>query len=282
MANMGTVAVSSAAARYKADGFFVHREPLIPGDLVRSAVEGMDALRRGEYETGIPPQPSYWNPGDDPAKLCKIEMPQVANRAIMELIRHPALGALAAEITGARMVQVWWVQLLLKPPSPPSPCRGQQRSGARGGGGAGTNIGWHQDRHYWQVWEEGSELFTAWVALSDVTAEAGPMRFVRGSHRWGLQHSDFYGQDHDALRTQIRVPDGETWEEVAALLPPGGISFHHCLTYHGSGPNLTNAPRRSFAVHMRTDRSAPVGGARQGLTQFIDDPAHCPVIYGQS
>ena len=59
-----------------------------------------------------------------------------------------------------------------------------------------TNIGWHQDRHYWQTWEEGSELFTAWIALSDVTAEAGPMKFVRGSHRWGLlSHSDFYGQE---------------------------------------------------------------------------------------
>jgi hypothetical protein len=78
-------------------------------------------------------------------------MPQVANRAIRELISHPALGALAAEVTGARRVQVWWVQLLYKPPTT--------------GGQGGTSIGWHQDRHYWQVWEEGSELFTAWVAL---------------------------------------------------------------------------------------------------------------------
>ena len=35
-----------------------------------------------------------------------------------------------------------------------------------------TNIGWHQDRTYWQEWDDGSELFTAWIALSDVTAEA--------------------------------------------------------------------------------------------------------------
>ena len=115
------------------------------------------------------------------------------------------------------------LQLLLKPPA---------RSE-----GAATNIGWHQDRHYWQVWEEGSELFTAWIALSDVTPEAGPMRFVRGSHRWGLQQSDFYGQDHEAQRRGIQVPTGHNWEEVPALLPPGGVSFHHNLTYHGSGPN---------------------------------------------
>jgi ectoine hydroxylase-related dioxygenase (phytanoyl-CoA dioxygenase family) len=256
----------SPADRYEADGFLVYTERVIPTNTVQRAIAGMEALRAGEYETGIPPQPSYWNPGDNPLKLCKIEMPQVANRAIMELVSHPALGALAAEVTGARRVQVWWVQLLYKPPAAP-------------GEAGGTCIGWHQDRHYWQVWEEGSELFTAWVALSDVTAEAGPMRFVRGSHRWGLQQSDFYGQDHEAQRREIRVPAGETWEEVAALLPPGGVSFHHNLTYHGSGPNRTALPRRSFAIHMRTEKSSPVDEVRKGLTQFIDDPAYCPVIY---
>src|SRR5690242_5831505 len=102
-------APATVRARYEHDGFLLAPEPIIPGGLVRRAVEGMDALRRGEYETGVPPQPSYWNPGDDPGKLCKIEMPQVANRAIMELIRYPALGALAAAVTGARWVQVWWV-----------------------------------------------------------------------------------------------------------------------------------------------------------------------------
>src|SRR5438874_275728 len=192
-----------ARLRYEADGFFLHPDPVLPVESVQRAVEGMDALRAGVYETGVPPQPSFWNPGDDPGKLCKIEMPQVANRAIMELVSHPALGALAAAVTGARWVQVWWVQLLLKPPN-------------RTDGGS-TNIGWHQDRHYWQIWEEGSDLFTAWVALSDVTAEAGPMRFVRGLHRWGLQASDFYGQDHDRQREAIHVPPGETWEEVPAL-----------------------------------------------------------------
>jgi ectoine hydroxylase-related dioxygenase (phytanoyl-CoA dioxygenase family) len=192
-------------------------------------------------------------------------MPQVANRAIMEVVSHAALGALAAELTGAEWVQVWWVQLLYKPPTRP--------------GGGSANVGWHQDRHYWQIWEDGSELFTAWMALSDVTVESGPMRFVRGSHRWGLQGSDFYGQDHEAQQREIRVPEGEHWEEVPALLPPGGVSFHHNLTYHGSGPNRTAEPRRSFAIHLRTERSAPVGGTRKGLTQFIDDPSYCPVIF---
>lgn len=258
---------STPKLRYETDGFYIHAEAVIPADLVQRAIAGMDAVRAGEYETGVPPQPSYWSPGDDPRKLGKIEMPQVANRALMELVSYPALGELAAAITGAEWVQVWWVQLLYKPPADPT-------------APAGTGIGWHQDWHYWQIWEEGSELFTAWVALTEVTPEAGPMRFARGSHRWGyLGSSDFYGQDLDALREAIPVPAGAAWEEVPALLPLGGVSFHHNLTYHGSGPNRSAAARRSFALHMRTQNSRPVGGVRKGLTQFIDDPAYCPIVY---
>ena len=158
---------SSARQRYEADGFYIQAEPVIPDGLLAEAVRGMDAIRAGEYATGVSPRPSFWSPGDDPRKLCKIEMPQVTSRAVMDVVSHPALGALAAAITGAEWVQVWWVQLLYKPPTD-------------GDGLVGTHVGWHQDRQYWSAWEEGSELFTAWMALSDVTPEAGPVRFVRG------------------------------------------------------------------------------------------------------
>jgi hypothetical protein len=253
--------------QYKTNGFYLHQKPLIPNDLIQRAIQGMDMLRLGDYETGIPPRPSYWNPGDSLQKLCKIEMPQIANRAIMELISHPEIGKLAAALTGAEMVQVWWVQLLGKPPAhPESPVT--------------TNIGWHQDRQYWKTWEEGSELLTAWLALTDVTEKCGPMRFLRGSHKWGcLDQGDFYGQDHAAQRERITIPDGETWEEVTAILPSGGVSFHHNLTFHGSGPNLSTELRRSFAIHLRTEKSKPVDGQRSGLTEFIEHQSHCPIIY---
>jgi len=260
-----------AQAQYDTEGFYICPEPVIPKAVVQRAVAGMDAIRAGEYDTGLPPQPSPWNPGDDPHQLCKIEMPQIASRAVMALVSHPALGEAAAAVTGAEMVQVWWVQLLYKPPSRPNQAN------------SATNVGWHQDRQYWQIWEEGSELFTAWVALSDVTADSGPMKFVRGSHRWGLTgQGDFFEQDYEAQRGEIEIPAGQRWEEVTAILPPGGVSFHHNLTYHASGPNLSAGPRRSFAIHMRTEKSSPKDGVRKGLTAFIDDPTYCPVIYGSA
>lgn len=259
------------AIQYRRDGYLIADRPIFPADVVERAVQGMDAIRRGEYDTGRPPAGSMWNPGDDPDKLCKIEQPQFASRSVRELLCYPALGELAAAITGATMVQAWWVQLLYKPPAPPS----------GGAAATGTNVGYHQDRYYWGVWEEGSELFTAWAALSDVREESGPMKFVRRSHRWGFRNEgDFFAQDLEGQRQAIGVPEGERWEEATAILPPGGVSFHDNLTFHGSGPNVSGQPRRSFAIHLRTQNSRPVDNRREGLTQFIDDLEVCPVIYG--
>ena len=39
--------------------------------------------------------------------------------------------------------------------------------------------------------------------------------------------------------------------KIPVELLKGEVSFHHCLTIHGSGPNLSNAPRRSIAVHLQ-------------------------------
>lgn len=257
-----------ARLAYARDGVCLFPEPVLDPDVVARAVDGMDALCRGEYETGVAPQPSPWKPGDDPGKLVKIEMPQVANRALFDVVAHPRLGEVAAAVTGASRVQVWWVQMLIKPSAPPA-------------GGASPHVGWHQDRQYWRQWEEGSELFTAWVALSDVTPEAGPVMHVRGSQRWGLLgQGDFFAADYHLQRQHIPVPAGEVWEEVAGVLQPGGLSLHDQFTLHGSGSNRSGAPRRSLAIHLRTERSRPVGDRREGLTAFLDDPAYCPVIFG--
>ena len=104
---MTATTLRATRAHYEADGYHIHGQSLFPPDLLARAIEGMDAVRRGEYDTGRSPQPSLWTPGDDLNKLCKIEQPQFASRAIQELFRYPALGTPAAELTGASRVQVW-------------------------------------------------------------------------------------------------------------------------------------------------------------------------------
>ena len=249
-----------AGERYRRDGFYFS-PPIIPTDLISRVTASMDAVMAGDYETGEPPRRS-WNPGDDPKRIRKIDQTHLSDRTIYELASHPEIGRWAAALLGAKRVQLWASQMLYKP----------------AGGEVTGNVGWHQDKQYWKYME--GDLFTAWVAVSDVTAESGPMRFLRGSHRWGLLDSgDFFGHDHEAQQKDIPVPEGESWEEVEAVLPPGAVSFHDRHTYHASGPNVSDAPRRSFAFHLRTENTRPVEGRNDYYVQHLDDPAYCPVLY---
>ena len=253
--------------RYGRDGYFIFDEPVLDANLVRRASTGMDMIRAGEYDTGQPPRESPWNPGDDLNILCKIELPQLANRAIREVVSSPEIGRWAAATTGASMVQVFWVQFLFKPPAPNDP-------------NAYAKIGWHQDINYWNTtWEDGSQLLTAWLALSDVSEDSGPMTFVRGSHHWGVvEGSDFFGQELD--RDAIQRPPHTEWEEVPALMPAGAMSLHDWMVFHGSDRNTSSQARRSLAIHLRTNNSRPKQEPGEHLLTYIDDPAINPVIFG--
>jgi ectoine hydroxylase-related dioxygenase (phytanoyl-CoA dioxygenase family) len=223
----------------------------------------MDRVVNGDYATGVEPLGVSWHPGDDPTRLVKIDQPQQADHAITRMLEQSDIGRIAAELVGADLIQCWAVQLLYKP-------------------AAGTptgNVGWHQDDDYWAGWWEG-EVFTCWVALSDVTAESGPMRFVPGSHQWGfLKSGNFWELDLDGGAQAFPVPGDADWREVPAILPPGGASFHHRRTIHGSGPNTSATPRRSYAVHLRTERADPVDAAPPDYMAQLDDQDLCPVLF---
>jgi len=250
-------------AKYERDGFYVVAEQVAPDAVLQGALKGMVAVRDGIFDMGLAPTE---HPGYDPQVLCKINNAHRSDKGLYELVTCPELGQLVAKVTGSQMVQVWASQLLIKPP----------------GSAAAGHVGWHQDRQYWKMWQEDEGLFTAWIALAEVEEVSGPMHFVRGSHRWGfLDQGDFFSKDQEVLRESIEVPDGEEWEEVAAILPSGGVSVHNCLTYHGSGPNVSGQSRWSLAVHLRDERAVPVPGDESYYTTHLDDPQICPMMYGE-
>jgi len=252
----------TARTQYERDGFCMTPNALDPAR-VPDACAVMDRVVHGEYATGVSPVGVNWRPGDDPSALVKIDQPQLSDQAISELLVESRIGEYAASLMNADMVQAWAVQLLLKPPA------------ATGWG----SVGWHQDDDYWHNWWDG-EVFTCWLALSDVTAEAGPLRFVPRSHRWGyLASGNFFSPELGDGREKFPIPDGEAWQEVEAVPPAGGASFHHRRTIHGSGINTSSGPRRSYAVHLRTDRSTPLAGAPAPYRDHLDDPAVCPVLF---
>ena len=55
MQNRNLSLSSSLADQYKADGFVVCQDPVVPTEIVSKASWGMDELRAGRYETELPP-----------------------------------------------------------------------------------------------------------------------------------------------------------------------------------------------------------------------------------
>jgi ectoine hydroxylase-related dioxygenase (phytanoyl-CoA dioxygenase family) len=260
---MSTAAQSFAASArvgFERDGFHLVDGVLDTG-VVASALAGVAAVVAGRYESGQAPIRAS---GDDGESLVKIDASHLSDSRVRAAVTDPAIGGWAAALTGARRVQVWATQLLVKPPG----------SGSRG------HVGWHQDYAYWRYWEPDSELLTAWIALSEVREDSGPMRFLVGSHRWGFrEHGDFFGDQASSAQAAI-APDGRRARESPVLLGPGGVSFHHRLTVHGSGDNRSTEPRISLAVHLCTERSRRVPGARSVYIDHLEDERHAPVIFG--
>ena len=206
--------------------------------------EELEAVRQhhasvvaGVYETGRSPWSRHPPLGEPINRIVKIDNTYWTDATLAGLALHPLIGAMAARLAGVHAIRLWHDQLLLKP----------QDSGAAG------NVGWHQDYHYWQC-TTPPELLTAWIALDDVNAENGCMQMVPGSHRWGLLPvGDFMEKDLNALQQRIEKVSGLPFKTVYCNLPAGALSFHHCLTVHGSGPNLSARPRRSLVVHLMPD-----------------------------
>jgi hypothetical protein len=182
---MQLIDANNINSSFRKNGYFIFKDSIVENELVNNARVGVDLVRGGEYDTGKPPEPSPWNPGDDPNLLCKIEQPQLANNAIAKLISSSQIGEHAAIATDEEMIQVWWTQLLFKPATVTDAI-------------SETKVGWHQDWMYWKNdWQQGSNLFTGWLALSNVAEESGPMKFVIGSHKWGeLSEGDFFNQNN--------------------------------------------------------------------------------------
>jgi len=219
---------------------------------------------QGQYETGIVPENRFWNMGDDPKKIIKIDKPHLCNKSIYNLISDVQFGKILATITKAKKVQVWHSQSVWKP----------------FGGGHLGNAGWHRDIQYWPFWKTDG-IYTAWIALSNVQNESGPVRFISGSNKWsGIQGLDFF--DKDIINQEKKLNNvKKNLNIINSNLMKGEISIHTSTTYHSSGPNVSNKDRVGMVVHFCTDRAERVitkDENSQYLNQ-MEDELLCPIIY---
>lgn len=141
------------------------------------------------------------------------------NAAFRAQMFHPRAAAIAAELIGCERVRVFHDHLIVKPPH-----------------GGGT-IPWHRDLPNWPVAEP--RAVSCWLALDDVTAQSGAMRFMPGGHKDPITRSiDFL---NEAKEWGERERDA-----VPTAVPAGSAIFHHCLSWHTSPPNATAGWRRAY------------------------------------
>jgi phytanoyl-CoA hydroxylase len=150
----------------------------------------------------------------------------------LELAKHPRIVSLLIDLLG-QDIQLQHSKLATKPYAQ----------------GVGT-FPWHQDYMFYP--HTNTDLLSVMVMLDDATIENGCMQMVKGSHKFGcLDHTK------DGLFNGV-CTQSNYWEDgqhhVTDIMPKaGGISIHHGLTLHGSGPNLSGKPRRGIVFSYRAD-----------------------------
>ncbi len=152
-----------------------------------------------------------------------------------KLKRHPKFSALAAELLGVAEEEIV--------------AENMQFFGKAALEGSAAP--WHQDNGFQNYTPPEACMF--WLALDDVTEENGCVRFATGSHRLGLQPHKPSGVLGFSMGAD--APDLEKYPEFRCVMPRGSLSVHHCNTFHCSGPNKTDRPRRSIAINFRTVRA---------------------------
>ncbi|WP_309121052.1 phytanoyl-CoA dioxygenase family protein [Paenibacillus sp.] len=220
-------------ARFQKDGYWISPK-LLDDDAIGRLRQAHERIWKRDFDgDGYPmhPIPVPF----DPLAIKKTENGWWINDEVRAIVTDPELGRMAADLLNEDEIRLWHDQVIYKP----------------GAGDKETklgNVGWHQDYGYWRA-SSTTNMVTVWIALQDTDLSNGAMTTILGSHKWGeVEGSDtFFDQDMEKLRARFARRD---WTEEPCILKAGQASFHHALTFHGSGPNRTNEPRLSVVAHL--------------------------------
>jgi len=149
-----------------------------------------------------------------------------------QFLYESPVSAIAAQLMGARKINLIDEHLLVKEPGTENPTY------------------WHHDLPYYEV--EGNDFCSIWTPLDSVTQDTGAMKFVKGSHRWGkLFHPVRIGlgmladdaEDFDGPAPDIDA-DPEKYDIELFDMAPGDCIAFHGATLHAATPNSSRDVRR--------------------------------------
>jgi ectoine hydroxylase-related dioxygenase (phytanoyl-CoA dioxygenase family) len=219
---------------FERDGFLIVDADFIDVDGVERLRARFDRLFAGEYESGIQPDEVNWVAGRDPEdRTRQICNGWKADAVIAAQVLSERTGRLAAELMGWDGVRLLQDNIIWKPPGTKS-------------------LGMHQDGSYLDYLVP-PEMVTCWIALDDTSAQAGTITYAAGSHRWPRapkNRDEFHAPPNWVAPAERAVPPSEELRLVPIEVEAGGASFHHHLTFHGSGPNTASLHRRAVISHL--------------------------------
>ena len=126
-------------------------------------------------------------------------------------------------------------------------------------------VSWHQDSTYWGL--DPADIVTAWVALSESTAENGAMRVIPDTQKLEqIAHRDTFAADNLLTRGQEIEVDVDEGQAVMLQLQPGEMSLHHVRLIHGSDPNPSAKRRIGFAIRYLPTHVRQIVGTRDSAT----------------
>ena len=112
-----------------------------------------------------------------------------------DLSVHPRVVRAVEEVLGPEIMH-WGTLVLRKPPH------------------SALYASWHQDGEY-ATFLNGAPSISAWIALSDSTAQSGCMRVVRGSQKTRVEHVQRFSSENILKQGQtvaIEVPESQAVE----------------------------------------------------------------------
>lgn len=200
---------------------FVKLPEVLPAPVVRRLAEQLDVLLRAEH-------------GDDTAgRFTALEQMWVHDELMRRVALSPRIGGIAADLLGADAVRLYHDNALSKEP------------------GCGRTPWHHDDEHFPLA---STSVVTAWMPMSAIPAEMGPLSFALGSGLRPLLADltfDKVGTSYDREVARRFSAGGVVVQDGPYAV--GEVSFHSALCFHTAGPNRTTQPRRALATTYLAD-----------------------------
>lgn len=222
-------------AFYQEHGWWLSPK-ILPDDLLDDAMLGAERHYAGERDHQLLITGGYldWRP--EHGNVIRLnDYVSLQNEQLRELVHFELIPAIAATLAGTSEIRLFHDQLVTKP---------------AGLDTTESTIGWHVDAAYWKTCSSRNML-TAWIPFQDCDVTMGSLCVIDGSHRRGDTEwmRTFNERDHAALEREFG--EGKPIEKVPLRMERGQVSFHHCMTIHGSEANRAERDRIALAVHFQ-------------------------------